>query len=157
MLLRRAMDGEMSILPAMKRAANNWQESYAAGRVTTSLRVMLFQGLLQIFQQELQKVLEEEELRNRLPRIGWMSEGATALTPVWPYYRWDAESRTSVKADRPPLTHEQVQCKMLAMRVRPERLAKSKAVEEAYLQTSFTDWTRRPATWSANAEPAARS
>ena len=216
------VDGEKSILPAMKRAASNWQEAYAAGTVTSSLRVVLFQGLLQIFQRELQKVLEEEELRTRLLRVGWTSEGVTALTPVWHYYKWDAESRTSVKAERPPLTHEQVQecvavllrttcqpgvllrfrstrplgtqqpsevapfllsiglrgnhaleahtalshlsdngaCKLLAMRIRPERLAKSaqaKAVEEAYLQTSFTDWTRRTATWSIGADAATRS
>ncbi|CAE7460955.1 unnamed protein product, partial [Symbiodinium sp. CCMP2456] len=173
--------------------------------------------IMQMFQAELQKVLEDEDLRSRLLlRVGWISEGATALSPVWHYYRRDPESKTSVKADRPPLTQDQVQecvatllrttclpgvllrfrstrplgtqtqsevvpflisvglrgqhaqeahtaltllsdngaAKLLGMCFRPERMAKSamgKAVEEAYLQTPYTDWTRRSSTWNAPA------
>ncbi|CAE7398895.1 unnamed protein product [Symbiodinium sp. CCMP2456] len=84
-------DGEMSVVPAMKKASNKWQESYAAG-----------------------------------------TEAHTALS----------------------LLSDNGAAKLLGMRFRPERMAKSamgKAVEEAYLQTPYTDWTRRSSTWNAPA------
>ena len=178
--------------------------------VTTSLRIILLGGLLAKLKEVLEQVNTDDGLRGRLMTVGWLLEGATALTPTWSYYRWDPAARKQVKDERPPLAHDRalhcvealqrtlcdpavllrfraahrlgmethaevVPFKMaISLRARPpwrpsrpsrpcatrgpssfwdsaydpERMQKTPLaaeLEEAYLSTSFTDWTRRKA------------
>ncbi|CAE7822925.1 jockey\pol [Symbiodinium sp. CCMP2592] len=206
---------EQNTLQLLREAGQKWQEGFEAGTVTTSLRIILLGGLLQKLHEVLDLVISDDGLRERLMKVGWLSEGATALTPMWHYYRWDPEARAQVKDEKPPLSHERVlHCvstlqktlcdpqvllrfrathplgeetqaevvpfkmaislrgqasveafmalsalsycgalKLLGLRLRPERMQKSKMaseLEEAYLNTSFTDWTRRKNQWRRN-------
>ncbi|CAE7531267.1 Spon1, partial [Symbiodinium necroappetens] len=105
------VDGEHSVLPTLQMTAANWQEAFSAGRVTTSLRIVLFLGMMQQLQTKLQELLQNQEQLDRLMAVGWLQQGATALTPVWNYYRWDAATQTQVVSDQQPLSHDSVlQC-----------------------------------------------
>ena len=105
------VEGEHSVLPVLQKTASNWQEAFSAGTVTTSLRIVLFVGMMQQLQARLQDLLQNQEQMDRLLAVGWLQQGATALTPVWPFYRWDAATKSQVVSDQTPLTHDQVlQC-----------------------------------------------
>ncbi|CAE7522252.1 unnamed protein product, partial [Symbiodinium necroappetens] len=103
------VEGDHSVLPVLQQTAANWQEAFSAGTVTTSLRIMLFVGMMQQLQARLQDLmLQNQEQMDRLMAVGWLQQGATALNPVWPYYRWDAATKSQVISEQAPLTHDQV-------------------------------------------------
>ena len=67
--------------------------------------------MMQQLQTQLQALLQNQEQLDRLMAVGWLQQGATALTPVWNYYRWDAATQTQVVSDQQPLSHNSVlQC-----------------------------------------------
>ena len=97
---------EQNTLQLLKEAAQGWQTAFEAGTVTTSLRIILLGGLLAKLKEVLEQVNTDDGLRGRLMTVGWLLEGATALTPTWSYYRWDPAARKQVKDERPPLAHD---------------------------------------------------
>ena len=102
---------EQNTLQLLKEAAQGWQTAFEEGKVTTSLRIILLGGLLTKLKEVLLQVNTDDGLRSRLMTVGWLMEGATALTPAWNYYRWDPDTRQQVKDDKPPLSHDRaLQC-----------------------------------------------
>ena len=97
--------GEHSVLPTLQQAASTWQESFGAGTVTTSLRVVLFVGMVRKLQELLQDMLQNQDRVDRLMAVGWLQQGARGLNPVWPYFRWDAATQKQVSQ---PLPHDRV-------------------------------------------------
>ncbi|OLP93634.1 hypothetical protein AK812_SmicGene24424 [Symbiodinium microadriaticum] len=81
---------EQNTLQLLKDAGQSWQEQFEAGTVTTSLRIVLFGGLIKKLRDTLQEVLTDDALRGRLMTMGWL------------------QARQQVKDERPPLAHDQV-------------------------------------------------
>ena len=127
------VDGDHSVLPTLQTTAANWQEAFSAGRVTTSLRIVLFLGMMQQLQTQLQALLQNQDQLERLMAVGWLKPGATALTPIWNYYRWDAATQTQVVSDQQPLSHDSaLQCVdvLLKTACNPLVLLRFKAAKE---------------------------
>ena len=99
---------EQNTLQLLRAAAQGWQKSFEEGTVKSSLRIVLFTGLMNKLLETLRLVQTDDALRARLMTVGWLSEGSNALVPTWHYYRWDPETRQQVKDDRAPLAQDQV-------------------------------------------------
>ena len=99
---------EQNTLQLLRDAAQGWQKSFEEGTVKSSLRIVLFTGLMNKLLETLRLVQTDDALRARLMTVGWLSEGSNALVPTWHYYRWDPETRQQVKDDRAPLAQDQV-------------------------------------------------
>ena len=74
--------------------------------MTASLRMVLFVGMMNRLQATLRDTLQDQEKLDRLITRGWLLPGMTALTPMWPYMRWDAAAQKQVPSDLPPLSYE---------------------------------------------------
>ena len=202
---------EQNTLQLLRDAAQGWQKSFEEGTVKSSLRIVLFTGLMNKLLETLRLVQTDDALRARLMTVGWLSEGSNALVPTWHYYRWDPETRQQVKDDREMHQVETLMrvgtspttllrfktlhklgvetpqaevvpfkisvslrgpeaqsmfealtalsyngaLKLLGLRLRPERMQKTALateLENAYLNTSFTDWTRRNPQWGRSSK-----
>ena len=212
---------EANTLLKLREAAQTWQESFTAGKVTTSLRVILFCGLLKLLRTAVEEVQTDDNLRDKLLRVGWLEDGVNALLPAWRYFRWDPTAQRQVVSEKPPLPQDRLlpcleilekgcanpatllrfrstrklgddteaevtpfllsislrgaeatachealtmltyigalkMLGMLGLRLCPERVQQSttaRELAEAYVETSFTDWTRRPTQWQQKSRP----
>ncbi|CAE7793397.1 unnamed protein product [Symbiodinium sp. CCMP2592] len=127
------VDGEHTVLPTLKQSAATWQEQFTNGQVTTSLRVVMFVGMMQQLRAKLSDLLQDQEMMQRLMTVGWLQQGATALTPVWPYYKWDAAAQAQVVSEQQPLPHERVlQCVdvLIQTACNPQVLLRFRAAKE---------------------------
>ena len=98
---------ETNTLQSLREAALKWQEAFVAKKVTTSLRVILFCGLVKRLREAVEQVQTDDELKDRLLRVGWLEDGINALLPAY-YFRWDTTAQRQVVADRPPLTQDRL-------------------------------------------------
>ena len=101
-------ESEAGTLQKLRGVAKTWQESFTAGKVTTSLRVVLFCGLLQLLRQKVESVQTDDALRDRLLRVGWLEDGVNALLPTWHYFRWDPSVQRQVVSEKPPLPQDRL-------------------------------------------------
>ncbi|CAE7209039.1 unnamed protein product [Symbiodinium necroappetens] len=99
---------EAQTLQVLRAAAEKWQEAYTNGRVTTSLRVVLFCGLLQKLKEAVGTVQTDDGVRDRLLRVGWLEDGVNALLPSWHYFRWDPKTQRQVVSEREPLPQDKL-------------------------------------------------
>ena len=56
----------------------------------------------------MEQVQTDDELKDRLLRVGWLEDGINALLPAWHYFRWDATTQRQVVSERPPLTQDRL-------------------------------------------------
>ena len=74
---------ETNTLQSLREAAQKWQEAFVEKKVTTSLRVILFCGLVKRLREAVEQVQTDAELKDRLLRVGWLEDGINALLPAW--------------------------------------------------------------------------
>ena len=99
---------ETNTLQTLREAAQKWQEAFVEKKVTTSLRVILFCGLMKRLREAVEQVQTDDDLKDRLLRVGWLEDGINALLPAWHYFRWDAATQRQVVSERPPLTQDRL-------------------------------------------------
>ncbi|CAE7313235.1 unnamed protein product, partial [Symbiodinium microadriaticum] len=73
---------ETNTLHSLREAAQKWQEAFVEKKVSTSLRVILFCGLGKRLREAVEQVQTDDELKDRLLRVGWLEDGINALLPA---------------------------------------------------------------------------
>ncbi|CAE7699273.1 jockey\pol [Symbiodinium sp. KB8] len=97
-----------SVSERLREVAQTWQEAFTKGKVTTSLRVVLFCGLLRMLKEAVATVQTDDAIRDRLLRVGWLEDGINALLPSWHYYRWDPQTQRQVVSEREALPQDKL-------------------------------------------------
>ena len=94
---------DYSCLAKLREAGDQWQEQYANQKVTTALKVVLMSGLCVLLRSKVEELQQSEEHQARLIKVGWLSEGRTALDPVFHYYEWSPAEKKELRSAAQPL------------------------------------------------------
>ncbi|CAE7225383.1 unnamed protein product [Symbiodinium microadriaticum] len=94
---------DYSCLAKLREAGDQWQEQYANQKVTTALKVVLMSGLCVLLRSKVEELQQSEEHQARLIKVGWLSEGRTALDPVFHYYEWSQKKKKELRSAAQPL------------------------------------------------------
>ncbi|CAE7293615.1 unnamed protein product [Symbiodinium microadriaticum] len=100
--------GDHGCLPQLKATAENWQEQYAAQKVTTSLKIIMMLSLLKALRNKMDQVTTDQEITEKYKTLAWLSEGANALAPCWNYLKWNSTEKKEQVASVPPIKHQEV-------------------------------------------------
>ncbi|CAE7872675.1 unnamed protein product [Symbiodinium necroappetens] len=100
--------GDHGCLQQLKATAENWQEQYAAQKVTTSLKVIMMLSLLKALRSKMEQVTIDQEITEKYKTLAWLSEGANALAPCWNYLEWNSTDKKEQVASVPPIKHQEV-------------------------------------------------
>ncbi|CAE7231409.1 unnamed protein product [Symbiodinium sp. CCMP2456] len=66
---------ETNTLQKLRAVAQQWQDSFTAGK------------------EAVESVQQDDAIKDRLLRVGWIEDGINALLPAWHYYRWDPQAQ----------------------------------------------------------------
>ena len=94
---------DYSCLAKLREAGDQWQEQYANQKVTTALKVVLMSGLCMMLRAKVEELQQNEDHLARLIKVGWISEGRTALDPVFHYYEWSPAEKKEIRSSAVPL------------------------------------------------------
>ncbi|CAE7467604.1 unnamed protein product [Symbiodinium sp. KB8] len=95
----------LGCLPVLRRVAENWQDQYTKGTVTSPLRLVMFLAMLETLKTTAEETLADEEKLQRCMNVGWTVAGENALSPKWVYHSWDPAAKKQIVATDPPISH----------------------------------------------------
>ncbi|CAE7364674.1 unnamed protein product [Symbiodinium necroappetens] len=95
----------LGCLPVLRRVAENWQEQYTKGTVTSPLRLVMFLAMLETLKTTVEETMADEEKLQRCMNVGWTVAGENALSPKWVYHSWDPAAKRQIVAEDQPLSH----------------------------------------------------
>ena len=95
----------LGCLPVLRKVAENWQDQYTKGTVTSPLRLVMFMAMLETLKTTAEETLADAEKLQRCMNVGWMVTGDNALSPKWVYHSWDPAAKKQIVAPDPPISN----------------------------------------------------
>ncbi|CAE7824138.1 unnamed protein product, partial [Symbiodinium necroappetens] len=96
---------EMGCLQMLRTVSLGWQEKFANGTVSTSLKSLMVLALVKDLKERVEAVLAKEDQLLKCQEMGWMVQTETALNPSWVYFGWDSTAKKQIVLPDPPLKH----------------------------------------------------
>ena len=153
---------EQNTLQLLRDAAQEWQKSFEEGTVKSSLRMQVKDDRPPLAQDQVmhhvETLMRVGTSPTTLPRLKTLHKLGveTPNTKVVPF-----KISVSLRGPEAQSMFEALTAlscgalKLLGLRLRPERMQKTALateLENAYLNTSFTDWTRRSPQWGRSSK-----
>ncbi|CAE7745734.1 unnamed protein product, partial [Symbiodinium necroappetens] len=98
-------DNSANMLVILFRMAVVWKEKKEEGKVDSSLRLVLFLGLIKQYIKQITTSLEQPEDREQLAMMKFLRQTNEGRSMEWPYLRWNQERQLLEEAPMAALSH----------------------------------------------------
>ena len=98
-------DNTANMLEILFKMALVWKEKKEEGKVDSSLRLVLFLGLIKQYIKQITTSLEQPEDREQLATMKFLRQTNEGRSMEWPYLRWNQERQLLEEAPMAALSH----------------------------------------------------